>query len=73
MAKKIRSLDEIVSRLQADLTWRKQEIRILLRRLEDARDFEVNVATRFVLVLLYAHWEGFVKYALQVYIDYVSF
>ncbi|MGF7017736.1 hypothetical protein M2145_001493 [Lachnospiraceae bacterium PF1-21] len=56
--------------IQADLAWRKMEISQLFRILSTAESKEV--VTKSIVLLLYAHWEGFLKKSFKYYLKYVS-
>ncbi|MGO5444426.1 MAE_28990/MAE_18760 family HEPN-like nuclease [Faecalimonas sp. LCP19S3_D12] len=56
--------------IQEDLAWRKMEISQLFRILNTAESKEV--VTKSIVLLLYAHWEGFLKKSFKYYLKYVS-
>lgn len=56
--------------IQEDLAWRKMEISQLFRILNKAESKEV--VTKSIVLLLYAHWEGFLKKSFKYYLKYVS-
>lgn len=56
--------------IQEDLAWRKMEISQLFRILSKAESKEV--VTKSIVLLLYAHWEGFLKKSFKYYLKYVS-
>ncbi|MBA4046546.1 MAG: hypothetical protein C0471_19360 [Erythrobacter sp.] len=63
-------LDEIVS----DLDWREAELAVLRILVSDSslKGREKTVLFRAAWALLYAHYEGFFKFALTVYYDEIS-
>ena len=63
-------INEFQDFLQEDLAWRKMEISQLFMILNKSES-KVVVAKSMIL-LLYAHWEGFIKKSSKCYIKYVS-
>jgi hypothetical protein len=61
--------DQFEQVLEQDLAWRKKEIADLLFL---AKSSEKEVLFKSVILLLYAHWEGFIKKSSKLYIKYVS-
>jgi len=69
---KIRSIDEFESALDREYSWRKREITTLRFNLKGARLHQKEVFFRSGIVLLYAHWEGLVKFGAKSYIRYIN-
>jgi hypothetical protein len=70
---KIRSLEQLNQRLTEDLIWRKKEISDL-KNLIETKSFSTskqNALLRSGVMLLYAHWEGFIKTAATSYLEFV--
>lgn len=68
---KARSSALLFDELDRDLVWRLQEIsnlKIVMRKVEGR--YRQAVVRAFVPIL-YAHWEGFIKFASKSYINYV--
>jgi len=70
---KIRSKEELIDYLSADLAWRKKELTTLYNNVETANSKNLPTALRCASVLLYAHWEGFVKNSAESYLTYIKF
>jgi hypothetical protein len=70
---KIRSKEELIDYLTADLAWRKKELTTLYNNVETANPKNLPTALRCASVLLYAHWEGFVKNSAESYLTYIKF
>jgi len=70
---KIRSKEELIDYLTADLAWRKKELTTLYNNVKTANSKNLPTALRCASVLLYAHWEGFVKNSAESYLAYVKF
>lgn len=56
--------------IQKELAWRKHEISQLM--LIHNRIKSTDVIAKSIILLLYAHWEGFIKKSCKLYIKYVS-
>lgn len=69
---KIRTKEELTDTLNNDLAWRKKELTTLLNDVRTAQKKKPPTALRSAIVLLYAHWEGFVKIAAESYLTYVK-
>jgi hypothetical protein len=70
---KIRSKEELIDFLTADLAWRKKELTTLYNNVVTANPKALSTALRCASVLLYAHWEGFVKNSAESYLTYIKF
>lgn len=62
--------DEFQDYLQKDLAWRKMEISQLFMILQSSESKEI--VAKSIILLLYAHWEGFIKKSSKCYIKYIS-
>ena len=71
MSKKIRTIEQLETCLQNNLAWRKKEI-ISFKVLIENGNANEEVLLRLGIVLLCAHFEGFIKDASNYYIKYVS-
>lgn len=60
--------EQLENYLDDDLNWRKREITELLFI---AKDTESVVLLKSMILLLYAHWEGFIKKSSKIYIKYI--
>lgn len=70
---KIRIKEELIDYLTADLAWRKKELTTLYNNVKTANSKNLPTALRCASVLLYAHWEGFVKNSAESYLTYIKF
>jgi MAE_28990/MAE_18760-like HEPN len=67
--KKIRTVEDLEQRLTDDLSWRRKELSDL-NSVIGSKSY--NVLLRSGVVLLYAHWEGYIKTAASSYLEFVS-
>lgn len=68
---KVRSREECLYAIQSDIAWRKKEISALKSRLY-SEDPPNSAYLRSALVMVYAHWEGFVKTACEAYVLFIN-
>ncbi|HEX4374926.1 MAG TPA: MAE_28990/MAE_18760 family HEPN-like nuclease [Puia sp.] len=68
----IRTKIDLKDSLDKDFGWRKPELSQILFSVKGSNGITKNVAIRTAVLLLYAHWEGFVKHAANAYLNYVK-
>lgn len=64
--------DELVTRLEGDLAWRRKEIRAILKMATSSAPPMAQTFMRSTVALCYAHLEGFVKQAADSYMEFVG-
>ncbi|TDQ37137.1 MAE_28990/MAE_18760 family HEPN-like nuclease [Aureibacillus halotolerans] len=69
---KIKTTEDLQSKLEKDLSWRKKELTALRMAIEESDYATVNIHIRGGMLLLYAHWEGFIKKAIKVYLMFLN-
>jgi hypothetical protein len=77
MSKENRTLEMLLENLDEDFSWRIKELNIIKNKIprvknSSVRDDEQDALIRAGITILYAHWEGFVKFAADCYLNYVS-
>ena len=71
---KIKTEEQFEDLIQQDFGWRKKELIAIRKRVELAqKDIAFNLEIRAGILLLYAHWEGFIKTACSNYLDFVKY
>lgn len=70
---KIRTKEQLYDFLSGDLGWRKKELTTLNGNVKSATPKTLPTHLRCATVMLYAHWEGFIKNAAEAYLSYVKF
>jgi hypothetical protein len=77
---RIRTFEELQQNLNDELTWRRKELGIIKSLIPQAKSTSkisttevVNCYVHSGIALLYAHWEGFVKVAGNLYLEYIIF
>jgi hypothetical protein len=71
--KRLSTAEELIDFLQGDLSWRRAELTRFDIMLQERKNRSMIPAlARAAIVLVYAHWEGFVKQAATAYVNHVS-
>ena len=66
------TLEELSQRIDDDLVWRKKEISTLSLVIFDLQGEAQRAVLRGSLAVLYAHWEGFVKQSVFLYMNFID-
>lgn len=69
---RIRSVEALDDAISAEIAWRKQELTTALRLIQQSAGNARTANIRSGVLILYAHWEGWVKGVAQLYIRYVN-
>lgn len=69
---KVRSLYELETKLDEDLSWRRKEFTTLKFMINESRRHQKEVLLRAAIALLYAHWEGHIKHCSLVYLKLLN-
>src|SRR5699024_1704311 len=68
---KIRTVEALDEAIDAAISWRRQELATTLRLVDQATGPAERANLRAGILILYAHWEGWVKNVAQLYVRYV--
>ena len=71
MSKDNRTINDLTDNIQQDYSWRIKELSDYNIILHSSNSNTQKTLIRGGIVLLYAHWEGFVKYSTKQYYNYV--
>lgn len=69
---KIRTIEALDYAISAEIAWRKHELTIALKLVQLSSGPARTANLRFGVLILYAHWEGWIKSVAQLYIRYVN-
>jgi hypothetical protein len=69
---KIRTAEELQEALDSDFAWRRKELTSIYTNVKTSRPVLHKTNLRIGVVMLYAHWEGFLKNAAEYYLVYVA-
>jgi len=69
---KIRSLYEFETALDEESGWRKQEIATVGIEIKSSRGHQTKLLFRSGMVLLYAHWEGLIRFSSECFLQYLN-
>ena len=69
---KIRTVEALDDAISAEIAWRKQELSTALKLVQGNPGPAQTANLRSGVVILYAHWEGWIKSVAQLYIRYVN-
>ncbi|GBF81228.1 MAE_28990/MAE_18760 family HEPN-like nuclease [Aphanothece sacrum] len=72
MSKNNQTVGILQENLDDDLSWRIKELSLLKNKIPTQKGTEQNVLIKAGITLLYAHWEGFIKYSAECYLQFVS-
>jgi hypothetical protein len=69
---KVKTLIHLEDILDSELAWRKKEMSLVISNLTSAKEgSSKDHYLRVAFLLIYAHWEGYIKVASQAYLEYV--
>jgi MAE_28990/MAE_18760-like HEPN len=64
--------EELLTELQAELSWRRKEVSFVIGSANGRPPHERDALYRAAWLLIYAHWEGYTKFACESYLKYVA-
>jgi hypothetical protein len=71
MSKKYPTTEAIIDAIDKERAWRIVELSAIKKSVETAKERSLFTAVRQGILLLYAHWEGFVKMASIAYLQFI--
>lgn len=69
---KLHTVEQLDDAIDAEIAWRKQELSTALKLIQQSSGPSQKANLRAGVVILYAHWEGWIKAVSQLYIRYVN-
>ncbi|HEV8080763.1 MAG TPA: MAE_28990/MAE_18760 family HEPN-like nuclease [Chitinophagaceae bacterium] len=73
MSKKNRSFFELQNNIDSDFILRRDELQTIKDLVDNnLKKAEGKVYAKNLIVFLYAHWEGFIKYSSECYLQFIS-
>ena len=66
------TLVELADQLDADLTWRVKELSDLKTAIARSKQNAQSVLLRSLVTMLYAHWEGHIRFCASKYFQYIT-
>lgn len=72
MARTPYTYNQLIHLIGEDYAWRRKELKLIQNQIPNTSSPKQNAALRFSVPILYAHWEGFVKKACELYLEFVA-
>lgn len=70
---KVKSKEMFIDEIARDSAWRKHELSIMRSLIDSSNGAAKHSAIRASVVILYSHWEGHIKKAGKLYINYLNY
>lgn len=70
---KIKSKEIFLDTIQEERAWRRKELTNLKSLIHHSRDSHNQTLVRAGILLLYSHWEGYIKKVCEVFFHYLNF
>lgn len=70
---KIRSKENLLDFFQEERSWRRKELTNIKSLVHSSREFQNHTVIRSAVLLLYSHWEGYVKKVFEGFFYYLNF
>lgn len=70
---KIRSKEEFFDFIQEERAWRRKELTNCKSMIHGSRESHNQTVLRAGILLLYAHWEGYIKKVCEAFFSYINF
>lgn len=69
---KVKTIEELQEVLDSDFAWRFKELSTLRSNITHSDSAAIKTNVRIAVVMLYAHWEGFIKNISEAYLLFVA-
>jgi len=69
---KIRTTEQLQTVLDEDFVWRRKELSMIFTSIKSSKPKTLSTNLRIGVVILYAHWEGFIKNSAEYYLIFVA-
>lgn len=69
---KIRSICELEDYLDEEISWRKKEMTLAINNFQASKAKTIDHYSRAAILMIYSHWEGFIKRCAQAYLLYIN-
>ena len=69
---KIKTIEQLQDKLDKDLAWRKKELIQIKLNIKKNDEISLNTNLRIGIAFLYSHWEGYIKNASILYLQYIA-
>lgn len=69
---RIKTVYQLQEKLDKNWAWRKKEIINLINLTKFSQDITQNTNIRSGIVLVYAHWEGYIKQSSEYYLQFIT-
>ncbi|MGQ5796875.1 MAE_28990/MAE_18760 family HEPN-like nuclease [Serratia sp. IR-2025] len=69
---KVKSKEMFIDEIAKDSAWRKHELSVMRKLIDSSSGVAKHSAIRASVVMLYSHWEGHIKKAGKLYINYLN-
>lgn len=69
---KIRTVEQFDELVDEEIGWRKMEMSVVIKSVNNSRGLAQSSNLRSAVLVVYAHWEGWVKAVARLYVQYVN-
>jgi hypothetical protein len=69
---KLRTIAQLQEHLDSDHAWRRKELTTIVNFVRSSPEKSQAMSIRAGMLMVYAHWEGFIKYGAECYLSFVA-
>ena len=66
------TMEVLQDKLDKNINWRKRELTIIKNNIDSSEGIMLKAYIRTGILILYAHWEGFIKISAREYIKFLN-